>query len=282
MRTWLQSQSSSSATIIGREVFTPCPISGFFETMVTRPSGAMETKADSSAGAPATAAEPSARTGDGMKASRASPPPARSDALSTVRRVRSVPEGSRDTAALLFQSGRNADRAADTVVARTPADVARHRRIDLLIRGPCGLAEQRARGHDLTGQTVAALHDIDLQPGLLQSRANSRAADVLDGLDLRHADAADRQLAGAPRRAIHVHGTRTAQPLPAAVLGADQPELPPQHPQQRHLRRRLDHTSLAVDIQSVLHSPPADSVRVARIYPPRHRRAKATPQPAAA
>ena len=35
MRTWLQSQSSSSATIIGSDVLMPCPISGFFDTMVT-------------------------------------------------------------------------------------------------------------------------------------------------------------------------------------------------------------------------------------------------------
>src|SRR5215470_16283018 len=163
MRTWLQSQSSSSATSIGREVFTPCPISGFFETMVTRPSGAMDTNAESCAGA--AAAEPSARMGSVTKASKARPPPASRDALSTVRRLRPVPEGSCDTAGLLFHSGCNPDRAANAVVTGTAAEVARHRRIDLLVRGPRGVPEQRARGHDLPGLTVATLHHIDLQPG---------------------------------------------------------------------------------------------------------------------
>src|SRR5262249_36176686 len=205
MRTWLQSQSSSSATIIGSEVFTPCPISGFFETMVTTPSGAMETKADSSAAA--AAAEPRARTGSETKASSARPPPARSDAFRTVRRLRSVPEVSRDTAALLFHSGRNPDRAADAVVAGTAADVARHRGVDLLVRGAHRVPEQRARGHDLTGLTVPALHHVDLKPCLLQASADGSCADMLDRVDLRLADATDRQLTGALRRAIHVNGT---------------------------------------------------------------------------
>ena len=44
MRTFAQSTSSSSATIIGSEVLIPCPISGFLETIVTRLSGVMRMK----------------------------------------------------------------------------------------------------------------------------------------------------------------------------------------------------------------------------------------------
>src|SRR5213082_803903 len=98
MRTWLQSQSSSSATIIGSEVFMPCPISGFLDTIVTVPSGAMETKADSCVGG-ALFLSLASRTpaGSGSRASSARPPPASSDALSTVRRVRSAAACSCDT-----------------------------------------------------------------------------------------------------------------------------------------------------------------------------------------
>src|SRR5215467_8388994 len=254
MRTWLQSQSSSSATIIGSEVFTPWPISGFFDTMVTSPSGAIETKAESSAGAVAPSAAPSARAGSGMMALSARPPPASSDALSTVRRVRSVPECSGDTTALLLQAGGHPDRAADPVVAGTAADVARHGCIDLLVRRPLRAAEQRAGRHDLAGLTIAALHHVDLQPGLLQACADRGAADVLDRVNLRLTDAPDGQLAGALRRAVHVHGTGATQPFSAAELGPHEPELPAQHPQERHICGRLDHAGLAVDIESILHS----------------------------
>ena len=49
MTTWFQSQSSSSAISIGSIVLMPWPISGFLETIVTRPSGAIETKVESRA-----------------------------------------------------------------------------------------------------------------------------------------------------------------------------------------------------------------------------------------
>src|SRR5207248_5708481 len=164
MRTWLQSQSSSSATIIGSEVFTPWPISGFLDTMVTVPSGAMETKAESCVGGalfPSLA--PKTPAGSGIRASSARPPPASSDALSTVRRVRSAAACSCDTTSLLFHTRSDPDRTSNPVVAAAAADVAGHCRVNLIdIRLGC-LPEQRARGHDLPGLTVAALHHIDFR-----------------------------------------------------------------------------------------------------------------------
>jgi hypothetical protein len=54
MRIDFQSTSSSSAISIGSIVLTPCPISGFFATTVTTPSGVMRMNAlgAKTAGAP--------------------------------------------------------------------------------------------------------------------------------------------------------------------------------------------------------------------------------------
>src|SRR5690349_11891555 len=253
MRTWLQSQSSSSATIIGSEVLMPCPISGFFDMIVTVPSGAMETKAESCAG-PAPSFSAAARVlGSGISTSSASPPPARSDALSMVRRSRPARSGSRNTAALLFHAGGDPDRAADTVVATAATDVARHGCIDLSIVRLRGPPEECARRHDLTGLAVTALHHVDLEPRLLQPLADRGRADVLDGVDFRRSDAAHGELAGALRGAIHVDGAGTAKPRAASVLGAHQPELTAQHPQQWHLGRDIHLPNGAIDVESIPH-----------------------------
>src|SRR5690348_9116160 len=127
--------------------------------------------------------------------------------------------------ALLFHAGGDPDRTADAVVATTATDVARHRRVDLGIAWLRFLSQQCAGRHDLSGLAVAALHDVDPEPRLLQPRTRLGAADVLDGVDLCLADAADRQLAGAQRGPIHVHGAGAAEPRAASVLGADQAEL---------------------------------------------------------
>src|SRR6516225_10070030 len=169
MRTWLQSQSSSSATIMGSEVFTPWPISGFLETIVTVPSAAMATKAESCAGAALfSSAVSRAHAGSGISASSASPPPARSEALSTARRSSPATGNSCDTAGLLFfQTRGNPYGTADPVITAAAADVAGHCRVELIVVGAARVGEQCARRHDLSGLTIAALHHIDLQPRLL-------------------------------------------------------------------------------------------------------------------
>src|SRR6516162_6560698 len=251
MRTWLQSQSSSSATIMGSEVFTPWPISGFLETIVTVPSVAIETKAESSVRAAAfPSVASSANTGSGISASSASPPPASREAFSSARRSSPATGSSCNTAGLLlFDAGGNPDGTADAVVTATTADVAGHRRVELIVTGAARMGEQRTRRHDLSGLTIAALHHIDLQPRLLQALTERAAADVLNGVDLRVADVAHRQLAGTLGSAIHVDRAAAAESLAASVLGPDEPQLIAQHPQQRHLRRNIDLPNCAVDIE---------------------------------
>ena len=81
-RTRFQSASSSSATIIGMPVRTPCPISDRWQTMVTVPSSAMDTKASGSStqpfgipSAPYFLAS-AARAADGNPTASTSPPSA--------------------------------------------------------------------------------------------------------------------------------------------------------------------------------------------------------------
>ena len=81
-RTRFQSASSSSATIIGMPVRTPCPISERWHTIVTVPSSAMETNASGSSTQPL--GMPSApylggsaaRSADGNPTASTSPPSA--------------------------------------------------------------------------------------------------------------------------------------------------------------------------------------------------------------
>src|SRR5215469_745153 len=259
MRTCCQSQSSSSATIIGSDVFTPCPISGFFATIVTVPSGATDMKAESSAidAAPPSPVRvrPVANAGTGIRMSSARPPPANKDALRTVRRPTHVfTPRSRDMAALRFGVGSDLNRSANPLIAPAAADVASHCAINLAGSRSGRLCEQRARSHDLPGLAVATLHHIDLQPRLLQASANRGRTNVLDRVNLRIADTFDRQLTGALRSTLDMDRAGSAQPLAASIFGANQTQLIAQHPQQWHVPRNVYFPDHAIDIESIRHS----------------------------
>src|SRR5579872_4583091 len=83
--------------------------------------------------------------------------------------------------ATLLHAGSDPDRTADAVVATAAADVARHRRVDVGIARLWLLPEQCAGRHDLSRLAVATLHDVDLEPRLLQSLTGWGLTDVLDG-----------------------------------------------------------------------------------------------------
>src|ERR1700737_922039 len=71
--------------------------------------------------------------------------------------------------ALLPSGGRFAsrqlDRLADTRVRAAAADVPGHSRVDVGVGGRRYLREQRCSRHDLTGLAVAALNDLEIEPG---------------------------------------------------------------------------------------------------------------------
>src|SRR4030095_11658555 len=106
--------------------------------------------------------------------------------------------------------GRAFDCRANPHIGAATADVARHRGIDVCVGGlRCG-CEQCGGRHDLAGLAVAALDDFEIEPGFLHLGTDRRLVYRLDGRHRAIADSANRQEARAHRRAIDMHGARTA------------------------------------------------------------------------
>src|SRR5215468_5121891 len=103
------------------------------------------------------------------------------------------------------------DRLPNARIGATAADVPRHCLVDIGVGGRGHLREQRRGGHDLAGLTVAALNDLEAEPGLLNALAHGSIADRLDGRDGLPDGGAHRHHAGPPRDAVQVHGAGAAQ-----------------------------------------------------------------------
>src|SRR5258705_3364118 len=65
------------------------------------------------------------------------------------------------------------DRRSDALVGGTPTDVAGQRMVDVLIGRLRLLLEQRDGGHDLPRLAIAALNDIEIDPGFLYRLGHS-------------------------------------------------------------------------------------------------------------
>src|SRR5258708_525005 len=193
------------------------------------------------------------------------PPPgraaARRDAMPTAiphrrRRLRSgIPDGIRGPRLASLLDGRRhlrrvLDGLADARIGAAAANVPRHRLVDIGIGGSRYLHEQRTGGHDLPGLTVAALHDLEIEPGLLDLLARRGVAAGLDGSDGMADGGAHRHHAGSPGDAIQVHGAGAAQRGAAAELGAVHAEQVAQGPEKRPVRFPGYLVRLAVDVQS--------------------------------
>jgi len=127
------------------------------------------------------------------------------------------------------------DSFADALIRATAADIAAHGVVDVGVGGVGLLAQQRHRGHDLSGLAVAALRHIFFHPGLLHWMA-SVGGQPLDGRDFFPGYARNLRDARARGFAVDVHGTRAAQSHPAAKLCAGHIQRVAQHPQERHVR----------------------------------------------
>ena len=113
--------------------------------------------------------------------------------------------------------------------------------------------EQRGSGHDLAGLAIAALNDLEIEPGLLDLGAGRRRADRLDGGDLGCADAVDRSDAGAGGGAVDMHRAGAAERHAAAELGAGHAEHVAQHPQERRVAVDIDAMGGSVDFNGESH-----------------------------
>src|SRR6266446_5803181 len=108
-----------------------------------------------------------------------SPPPSAALALRNCRRERSTVM-SGPFLAVRRTMRRVLDSLADSHISAAAADVPRHRGVDIAI-GRVGVGrEQRSRGHDLAGLAIAALRDLQRDPGLLDLLAGGCGADGLD------------------------------------------------------------------------------------------------------
>src|SRR6267154_318714 len=85
------------------------------------------------------------------------------------------------------------DSLADSHISPAATDVPRHGGVDVAV-GRVGLGrEQRRRGHDLAGLAIAALRDLQVDPGLLDLPAGGRGADGLDRGDALARRGSDRR-----------------------------------------------------------------------------------------
>src|SRR5205814_6502138 len=141
------------------------------------------------------------------------------------------------------------DGGADTRVRPAAADVAAHGLVDLGLARLRLALQQRGRGHDLAGLTVAALGHARVDPRRLQGLADRVRADRLDGDDLLVRHRRDRCDAGAHRLAVDVHRAGATQRHAAAELGPRETELVAECPQQRGLAGQVDSLALAVDVE---------------------------------
>src|SRR5262245_5690445 len=107
--------------------------------------------------------------------------------------------------------------------------------------------KQRRSGHDLARLAVPALHDIEVEPGLLDSGGRRCRAEGLDGRDLGLADADDRGDTRTGGVAVDMHRAGTAQRHAAAELGAGHAEHVAQHPQERGVAVDVDRPVDAID-----------------------------------
>src|SRR6266850_940501 len=208
----------------------PWPISTIGITSVTPPLRSMRMNAFGAN----TAADAAAA---GQARSTMSPPLTAAAALRKLRRLSRI--------ARLLNGA--VDRGADALVRAAAADVARHRGVDVGVGWLRRRREQRRGGHDLSRLAVAALHDFEVEPRLLQRFALRRLVDRLDGRDGAIADAAYGSDAGSARHAVDVHGAGAAQGDAAAELGARHAEHVAQHPEKRRVRVDVGVARGAVD-----------------------------------
>src|SRR3984957_2110917 len=189
-----QSASSSSATISGMPVRTPCPISDRWQTMVTVPSGAMETKARGlltvpcgMPSAPHLGASSASAGRDGRTCTASTRPVVERMPLRTPRRLTfSMPDVVTISrmCLVILRSRSLLDGGANALIGPAAADVAVHRAVDVGVSRMRRLLQQRDRLHDLASLAIAALRHVDSAPGLLHGMIPFRvqAFDRGDGL----------------------------------------------------------------------------------------------------
>jgi len=100
---------------------------------------------------------------------------------------------------------------------------------------------------------VAALHDLEIEPGFLDLCAFGGRPNALNGRNGSVASYADRDQARAGGLAVQMYRARTALIYATSELGSRQANDISQHPQEWHVLRGFDAAILTVDPKCSLH-----------------------------
>src|SRR6202048_2482543 len=246
--TFDQSHSSSSATSWASPVSEPWPISERAMRMTTVSSGRITTQQLTS-GDPS-AARTTAGPPKGISRPSARPVPSAAEPMTKARRFM---EGIWFMAA--SSSVRDGvDRLAHLLEGAAAADIC-NRVVNVLVGRFRLLLEKRCHGHDHSGLAIATLRNVVGNPGLLHLVQRSVGAQPFNGGDLFARSLADHHAARAHRDAIDMDGTGAALCDAAAIFGAGQADILPDHPKQRRIRLDVDIESFAIDCE-VCHRDP--------------------------
>src|SRR5215813_6033653 len=245
-----QSASSSSATSWASPVTVPWPISDRTTLTTMLSSGLMTTQALISGVAACACAR---RSGMSNPSAR---PPAAAVPITNERRLMRC-----DMAALRSRVGRGVDRSAHLLEGATATDIG-DRAIDVRVRGLWLVLEQSRHRHDHSCLAIAALWHVVLDPGPLHLVQSAAVGKPLDRRDVLAVGGADGKRAGAHRLALNMNCTGAALGNTAAILGAGQPNLFSNDPQQRSVRVHFDRMGLPIDDQPSHSPPPTNSAWV--------------------
>src|SRR5688572_31278412 len=144
------------------------------------------------------------------------------------------------------------DRFEYLLVPGAAAQIAGDRLADRLARRGRVALEERLGRHQAAGRAVAALGGPEVGEGRLQGMEPGAARQAFDRLDAAALAFEHQHDAGELRLAVHQHGAGAALAELAAVLGAGQPEVFPQHLEQGLVRRDRSREGLAVHRQREL------------------------------
>lgn len=142
-------------------------------------------------------------------------------------------------------SCREMDSTSDAAVGSATANVAGHGVVDVAIRRLRFLFEERGCGHQLAGLAIAALRDVEFDPGFLE-RMGAVRRKTFDGGNALSFAARNCRDAGSNGLAVHMHRARPALSDSATEFGAGQSQNIAQHPEKRHLGRDIDCVFLSI------------------------------------
>src|SRR4029077_3110339 len=127
--------------------------------------------------------------------------------------------------------GGGANRRMNALIAAATAQIARHRGINLGVRGRWGFGKQGSGVHDLAGLAVVALRHAEIAPrdlhGVIAAGVKALDRDYLFAGDLRHLNPA-----GTRCLAVDVHRTGATQRHAAAEFGPSETKFIAQVPHE--------------------------------------------------